>query len=144
MGNSGLRRSRRAEAEWACQTKRGPRRRRPRRPYRGLWSDSRTTGARATSRRRWRTAPTATCDCDGDRLVTVRLEGLELVQLERSGEASAGEMAGLDVGGVAGQPGETMFHGAPGDAQDPGRLPQADAGDHEVEAGGVDVGLLLT
>jgi hypothetical protein len=37
-----------------------------------------------------------------------------------------------------------MLHGAPRDTQDAGRLSEADAGDHEFEAGGIDVRLLLT
>jgi hypothetical protein len=83
-------------------------------------------------------------DRDGDRLVAVRLERLEFVELEGAGETRRGQPVGLEIGGMPGQPGEAALNGAPGNPKDPGGLAHADAGDHQVEAGGVDGRLLLT
>jgi len=53
------------------------------------------------------------------------------------------EAVGLEQGRLPGQPGEAPLHGAPGDLQDPRRLPQPDAGDQELQARRIEERLLL-
>src|SRR6267154_2942415 len=88
-------------------------------------------------------SPALNQDGDGHRLVSVRLERLQLVELEGTSETDPGKPVRLKQRGLTGEPGEAPLHRAPGDLQDARRLAQSDARHEKAQTGRIDRWLLL-
>lgn len=82
-------------------------------------------------------------DRDTHRLVAIALERLQLVELEGAIHLPTSQAVRLEKGRMAGKPSEAMFNGAPRHPEGSGALPLAHTGHHEVEKGGVEIGLFL-
>jgi hypothetical protein len=107
------------------------------------WGHAPFAPERSDCRRNQEEGPRLDENGDRDRLVAVGLEALQLVEHEGAGKPSVFQAVGVEAGGVAGQPEESPLDGAPGDAEDAGSLAQGHAGDHEPQAGGIEIWLLV-
>lgn len=83
-------------------------------------------------------------DGRGDRLETVPLERLQLVELERTGKPRAGQPIAMEASGVSCKPAEAPLYRASGDAENACSLPLPNAGDEELQAARIQVWFLLS